>query len=217
MNPISFLIENWDTYFPGFVRLFEAANIAFVFAMIVGVLIASFRVSPIPPLQRFAAFYVTMFRNTPLLIVFFLFFFGLPKLGFTFTPFVSTIIVMALYTGAYLSETVRSGINSVDTGQAEAARAIGLKFREVLGLIVIPQALRTVVGPIGNLYIANAKNTVIGTTIGLFVETTAAQRLANSTGQPIAAFSAAAIFFVVWLLIAAQVFTVIERRVAIKR
>ena len=101
--------------------------------------------------------------------------------------------------------------------QAEAARAIGLNFREVLGTVVIPQALRTVVGPIGNLYIANGKNTVIGTTIGLFVETTAAQRLANSTGQPIAAFAAAAIFFVVWLLIAAQVFTSIEQRVAFKR
>ncbi|CAN5765046.1 amino acid ABC transporter permease [soil metagenome] len=217
MNPISFLIDNWDLYINGFIRLFQAANLAFVFAMIVGVIIASFRVSPIPPLQKFAAFYVTVFRNTPLLIVFFLFFFGLPKLGFTFTPFMSTVIVMSLYTGAYLSETVRSGINSVDTGQAEAARAIGLKFREVLGSVVIPQALRTVVGPIGNLYIANGKNTVIGTTIGLFVETTAAQRLANSTGQPIAAYAAAAIFFVVWLLIAAQVFTSIEHRVAIKR
>jgi glutamate transport system permease protein len=217
MNPITFLIDNWALYWPGFVRLFQAANIAFVFAMIVGVLIAACRVSPIPPLQRFASFYVTMFRNTPLLIIFFLFFFGLPKLGFTFTPFTSTVIVMSLYTGAYLSETVRSGINSVDTGQAEAARAIGLKFREVLSDVVIPQALRTVVGPIGNLYIANAKNTVIGTTIGLFVETTAAQRLANSTGQPIAAFAAAASFFVVWLLIAAQVFTAIEQRVAIKR
>lgn len=217
MNPITFLIDNWDVYFPGFVRLFQAANFAFVFAMIVGVIIASFRVSPIPPLQRFATFYVTVFRNTPLLIIFFLFFFGLPKLGFRFTPFVSTVVVMSLYTGAYLSETVRSGINSVDTGQAEAARAIGLKFREVLGTVVIPQALRTVVGPIGNLYIANAKNTVIGTTIGLFVETTAAQRLANNTGQPVAAYTAAAIFFVVWLLIAAQVFTSIEHRVAIKR
>ena len=217
MNPITFLIDNWDLYVNGFVRLFQAANLAFVFAVIVGVVLASFRVSPIRPLQRFATFYVTMFRNTPLLIIFFLFFFGLPKLGFTFTPFTSTVIVMSLYTGAYLGETVRSGINSVDTGQAEAARAIGLKFREVLGEVVIPQALRTVVGPIGNLYIANAKNTVIGTTIGLFVETTAAQRLANATGQPIAAFAAAAIFFVVWLLIAAQVFTSIEQRVAIKR
>lgn len=217
MNPIGFLIEHWDLYIDGFIRLFQAANLAFVFAMIVGVIIASFRVSPVPPLRRFAAFYVTVFRNTPLLIIFFLFFFGLPKLGFRFTPFVSTVIVMSLYTGAYLSETVRSGINSVDTGQAEAARAIGLKFTQVLGEVVIPQALRTVVGPIGNLYIANAKNSVIGTTIGLFVETTAAQRLANSTAQPFAAFSAAALFFIVWLLIAAQVFTTIERRVAIKR
>lgn len=217
MNPISFLIDNWDLYWSGFVRLFQAAHVAFIFALVVGVVIASFRVSPVPPLQRFAATYVTVFRNLPLLVIFFLFFFGLPKLGFSFSPFLSTIIVMSLYTGAYLAETVRSGINSVDTGQAEAARAIGLKFTQILGLVVIPQALRTVVGPIGNLYIANAKNTVIGTTIGVFFETTAAQRLTNSTAQPFAAYSAAALFYIVWLLLAAQVFTSIEQRVAIKR
>lgn len=217
MNPVTFLIDNWDLYSTGFWRLLQAAHVGFAVAMVIGVLIASFRVSPIPPLQRFAAVYVTIFRNTPLLIIFFLFFFGLPKIGFTFTPFVTTVIVMGLYTGAYMGETVRSGINSVDTGQAEAARAIGLPFSQVLGLVVIPQALRTVVGPIGNLYIANAKNTVIGTTIGLFVETTAAQRLANETAQPFAAFSAAALLFVVWLLLAAQAFTLIEQRVAIKR
>jgi glutamate transport system permease protein len=217
MNPVTFLIDNWDLYWTGFVRLLQAANLAFVLAMVVGVVIASFRVSPVPPLRRFGSFYVTVFRNTPLLIIFFVFFFGLPKLGFVFTPFVSTVAVMTLYTGAYLSETVRSGINAVDPGQAEAARAIGLPFTQVLRQIVIPQALRTVVGPIGNLYIANAKNTVIGTTIGLFVETTAAQRLATRTAQPIAAYTAAALLYVIWLLIAAQVFTSIERRVAIKR
>jgi glutamate transport system permease protein len=217
MNPISFLSENWDLFWDGFLRTLQAANLSFVLALIVGIMIASFRVSPVPPLRRFAAFYVTVFRNTPLLIIFFVFFFGLPKLGFTFTPFQSTVIVMTLYTGAYLSETVRSGINSVDAGQPEAARAIGLKFTQVLGQVVIPQALRTVIGPIGNLYIANAKNTVIGSTIGLFTETTAAQRLATRTGLPIDAFTAAALLFVVWLLIAAQVFTLLERRYAIKR
>jgi glutamate transport system permease protein len=217
MGPLRFLTDNWDLYWRGFLHTLEAANLSFVLAMVVGIVIASFRVSPIPPLRRFAGFYVTVFRNTPLLIIFFVFFFGLPKLGFTFTPFVSTVIVMTLYTGAYLSETVRSGINSVDAGQPEAARAIGLKFTQILGLVVIPQALRTVVGPIGNLYIANAKNTVIGTTIGLFTETTAAQRLATRTGMPINAYIGAAALFVVWLLIAAQVFTLIERRYAIKR
>jgi His/Glu/Gln/Arg/opine family amino acid ABC transporter permease subunit len=118
MNPISFLSENWDLFWDGFLRTLQAANLSFVLALIVGIMIASFRVSPVPPLRRFAAFYVTVFRNTPLLIIFFVFFFGLPKLGFTFTPFQSTVIVMTLYTGAYLSETVRSGINSVDAGRS---------------------------------------------------------------------------------------------------
>lgn len=213
---IQFLIEHRDLYIDGFVRTFQVANLSFGFALLVGLLIASFRVSPIPPLRRFAAVYVSVFRNTPLLVIFFVFFFGLPELGFTYSPFVTTAIVMALYTGAYLGEAVRSGINAVATGQAEAARAIGLKFTQLLGLIVIPQALRTVVGPIGNLYIANAKNTAIALTIGLFELTAVAQRLINQTAD-VNAFVVAALLYIVWLLLAGYVFGVIERRVAIRR
>jgi glutamate transport system permease protein len=213
---ITYFLEHQDLFIEGFSRTFQVANLSFVFALLVGVVIASFRVSPIPPLQRFAASYVALFRNTPLLVIFFVFFFGFPKLGFTYPPFTTTALVMSLYTGAYLGETIRSGINSVATGQAEAARAIGLQFTQLLSLIVIPQALRTVVGPIGNLYIANAKNTAIGLTIGLFELTAVSQRLINRTAD-INAFIVAALMYLAWLLAAGYVFGVIERIVAIRR
>lgn len=213
---ISYFLEHQDLFIEGFSRTFQVANLSFVFALLVGVVIASFRVSPIPPLQRFAAFYVAVFRNTPLLVIFFVFFFGFPKLGFTYPPFTTTALVMSLYTGAYMGETIRSGINSVATGQAEAARAIGLQFTQLLSLIVIPQALRTVVGPIGNLYIANAKNTAIGLTIGLFELTAVSQRLINRTAD-INAFIVAALIYLIWLLAAGYIFGVIERIVAIRR
>jgi glutamate transport system permease protein len=216
VNLIGYMVEHWDLYSEGLVRTLQVANVSFVFALVVGIVIASFRVSPVPPLQRLASVYVSVFRNSPLLIIFFLAFFGLPKLGFTFSPFATTAIVMSLYTGAYLGEAVRSGINSVSTGQAEAARAIGLTFTQVLGQIVIPQALRTVVGPIGNLYIANGKNTAIGLTIGLFELTAVSQRLINRTAD-VNAFIGAAALYVVWLLLAGYLFGVIERRVAIRR
>lgn len=217
MNPISFMIDNWDLYAEGLSRTLQVANLSFVFAMVVGIVIASFRVSPIPPLQRFAGFYVSVFRNTPLLVIFFVFFFGLPSLGFQYTPFQSTTIVLSLYTGAYLGETIRSGINSVASGQAEAARAVGLNFTQVLGLIIIPQALRTVVGPMGNLYIANGKNSALGLTIGLLELTAVANRLTNVTAEAVSAFAAAALLYIVWLLAAAYVIGLIEQRVAIRR
>lgn len=179
--------------------------------------IASCRVSPVPPLQRFGSVYVSIFRNTPLLVLFFLFFFGFPKLGFQYSPFVSSIIVLSAYTGAYIGEAVRSGINSVSTGQAEAARAIGLRFTQLLALVVIPQALRTVVQPIGNLFIANTKNTSIALTIGVLELTGVANRLANQTAQVIAAFLGAALIYVILLVPAGAVIGWIETRVAIKR
>lgn len=191
--------------------------LSFVGALVIGVVIASFRVSPIPPLQRFASAYVSVFRNTPLLVLFFLFFFGLPKLGILFPPFSSSVIVLALYTGAYIGESVRSGINAVSAGQMEAGRAIGLNFVQLLRLIVIPQALRTVVAPIGNLFIANAKNSSIALTIGVVELTQISRRLINQTAEVWPSLLGAAAIYTVSLLFVGWVFGRIERRVAIAR
>ena len=212
-----FLAENFGLYLDGFIVVVELSIFSFVAALVIGVLIAACRVSPIPPLRRFATAYVAFFRNTPLLALLFLIFFGLPALGILFSPFVTAVVGLALYTGAYMAETVRSGINSVSKGQAEAARAIGLPFRQVLTLVVLPQALRTVVPPIGNLFIANAKNTAIVLTVGVTDLTAVVQRLINRTGEAFTAIGAAAIFYVLYLLLASQIFAMIERRVEIKR
>ncbi len=217
MDFIGFLIEFAPRYLNGFQRYVSLALFSFVIAFVIGVIIASFRVSPIPPLQRFGTAYVSVFRNTPLLVLLFLFFFGGPKLGLTFSPYATTVLVLGLYTGAYLGETIRSGINAVSKGQAEAARAIGLGFTQVLGFIVVPQALRTVVGPIGNLFIANAKNTALGLTIGYAELTSVAQTLANREARTVEAYLSAAFIYATSLLIVGGLFGLIEKQVAIKR
>src|SRR6266567_2140230 len=122
---------------------------SFALALVLGTITAAARVSPVPPLRAAGAFYVETLRNTPLTVIFVLFFFGLPKVGIQYSPFVSAIIVLGLYTGTFVGETVRSGINSVAQGQAEAARSLGLTFPQVLGVVVLPQAFRTVVAPLG--------------------------------------------------------------------
>lgn len=217
MDVITVLVENADAYWRGFRTTAALAALSFALAFVVGTLIASCRVSPVPPLRRFATFYVALFRNTPLLAAMFLFFFGLPKLGVLFSPFRTAVIVLGLYTGAYMGETIRSGINAVSAGQAEAARAIGLPFRQVLGLIIVPQALRTVVAPIGNLFIANAKNSAIALTIGVSELTGTANRLAVGGGTAVPFLLGAAVIYMVCLLFAGAIFGAIEQRVAIKR
>lgn len=214
---ISFFTENFDVLLDGALVMVRLSLLSFVLAMVIGVVIAGFRVSPIPPLQKFAVAYVSLFRNTPLLALLFLYFFGLPALGIQFPSFSTAAIVLGMYTGAYMAETVRSGINSVNKGQAEAARAIGLPFRQVLSFVVLPQALRTVIPPIGNLFIANAKNTAVTLTIGVTELSAVVQRLINATGEAFYAVGAAAVFYLVYLLLASQVFSYIERRVEIKR
>ena len=180
-------------------------------------MLATLRVSPVPPLRWAGTAYVETVRNTPLLVLLFLFYFGFPKIGIRFVEFTSAVVVLAAYTGAFLGETFRSGINTVARGQVEAARALGLTFPQVLRIVVMPQALRSVVAPIGNLFIALTKNSSVASTISVVDLTFAADKLSNDTARPIPVFLAAAVAYLVLTLPSGQVFGAIERRVAIVR
>jgi glutamate transport system permease protein len=113
-------------------------------------------------LRWFGATYVELVRNVPLTILFFFFIFVAPQVGIRIPSFfISACVALSVYTAAFVCEAVRSGINSVGVGQAEAARAVGLTFSQTLQLIVLPQAFRTVVPPLINIFIALTKNTSV--------------------------------------------------------
>lgn len=190
---------------------------SFALAFLVGIVVAGCRVSPVPPLRAAGALYVETFRNVPLPALFFLFFFGLPKVGLVYSPFVSSVVVLSVYTGAFLAETIRSGVNTVATGQAEAARAIGLTFPQVLGVVVLPQALRSVVAPVGNLFIALTKNSSIAFTISVRELTGVASQLITETAQPVPAFLGAAAAYLLLTIPSGLAFAALERRVAVRR
>ncbi len=156
-------------------------------------------------------------RNCPLTVLFFLFWFGLPNAGVQFPRFVSAVIVLAVYTGAFVAESIRAGINTVAAGQAEAARSLGLTFVQVLGQIVLPQALRSVVAPLGNVFIALIKNSSIAYTISVVELTGQAQTLAVRTTEVFPVFAAAAAGYLVLTLPSGFAVGWLERRLAIKR
>ena len=186
--------------------------------MVVGIVIVSFRVSPIPPLVRFATVFVAIFRNTPLLVVFFLALFGLGDLGLVFDFFPTAAVALGLYTGAYMAEVLRSGINAVPQGQAEAGRSIGLSFTQLLRFVIIPQAVRTVIGPIGNLWVANFKNTAVASTISVVELTAQSQRMFNNAAAGVwRVLAVVSIIYLVFLLPSGFVFRRLEARFAIKR
>jgi glutamate transport system permease protein len=156
------LLDNLDLYGPGFLTTIELFLLAGIGSLVLGTALAMLRVSPVPLFRAVGTTYVTMFRNTPLTLLFFFFAFAFPLLDIVDTSFFTrAVIALTLYTAAFVCEVVRSGINTVQVGQAEAARAVGLTFDQTLGSIILPQASRAVVPPMVSTMIALLKNTTI--------------------------------------------------------
>lgn len=131
-------------------------------ALVLGTIIGGMRVSPVPVARAVGTLYVNIIRNTPLTLIFFFFVLGYAQLGLPQLSFVTlAVIALGVYTATYVAEVLRSGINTVPVGQAEAARAIGLPFGQVMTLVVLPQAFRSVVPPMMSVFIALLKNTTI--------------------------------------------------------
>ena len=216
---MSFLADNFPLLRDAFLTTLALAVTSGICALVLGTLLTAMRVSPVAPLRAAATFYVEVFRNTPLTVVFFFLAFGIVEIDLQFpSRFISAVAALSLYTAAFVSEALRSGINSVPSGQAEAARALGLDFRQTLGTIVLPQAFRTVVPPLGNVWIALAKNTSIAAGFAVTDLTATLQRLANQNAdQLLTVFLAIVVAYLIITLPSAWLIGVIERRTAILR
>ncbi|CAB4732489.1 unannotated protein [freshwater metagenome] len=216
MEPV---IDNLDLYWSGFLTSLEFIVYSLVGSMLLGTLIAAFRVSPIPALRGFGSTYVTMIRNCPLTIVLFFMAFGLPELGINYSYFTFGIVGLVIYTSAFVCEALRSGINAVPAGQAEAARAIGLTFSQSMREIVLPQAFRSAVPPLGSVQIAMFKNSAVAGAFGIGGDLYSVGRtLTSARGfEYIPVLTGVAIGYLVITLSAGAALAVIERKVAIAR
>lgn len=160
MNQIFSYPDLWLDAFVGTLLLFFGGA---VIALVLGFLIGAMRVSPIPIARSVGAVYVNWIRNTPLTLILFFMAFAVPLL----VPvprnsyLMLAVVGLGLYTATYVAETLRSGINTVPVGQAEAARALGMGFGQVMGLVVLPQAARSVIPPMMSVFIALLKNTTV--------------------------------------------------------
>lgn len=168
MFDFSPFFDNFDEILQGFWATLRLAAAAAVLSLIIGTFLASFRVSPVPVLRAFGTGYVNVVRNTPLTLVLLMCSLGLNDiLALKFSENSSTtyywwaVLGLSAYTGAFVCETLRSGINTVPLGQAEAARSIGLTFTQSLRMIILPQAFRAIIAPLGSVFIAMIKNTTV--------------------------------------------------------
>ncbi|MBC6447592.1 amino acid ABC transporter permease [Actinokineospora xionganensis] len=213
------IFENFALYRDGFFKTLLICAYAMVGSLVLGTILAGFRVSPVPPLRWIGTSWVNVFRNCPLTVVLFFCAFGLPEVGINGAYFWFSITALVLYTAAFVCEAVRSGINSVPAGQAEAARAVGLTFGQSLTTIILPQAIRTVVPPLGSVIIAMIKNSAIVGAFGVGGELFAvSDTLTGSRGE--AALPVLTGIVIAYLLItlpAGAFLGWLERKVAIAR
>jgi glutamate transport system permease protein len=215
---VDFVRENADLFVDAFLTTLSLSLLAGLLALVLGTLLAAMRVSPIPPLRGLATVYVETLRNTPLTVVFFFIIFGLPQIDFVVGFFPGAVLSVGLYTAAFVSEALRSGINAVSAGQAEAARALGLTFGQSLREVVLPQAFRTVVPPLGNVLIAMVKNTSIAAGFSVSELSSLLPRLVNAdAGDLTLVLVGVVLGYMVITLPSAAAVNRIERRVAILR
>jgi glutamate transport system permease protein len=158
---VNVLTDNFSLYAQGFLGTVELTVYAGLLALALGFLMASFRVAPVASLRVFGTVWVTVLRNTPLTLLFFAVVLGLPRFGLVLPFQLFAVLALGCYTSAFICEVLRSGINTVPRGQGEAARSLGMTFGQTLNLIVLPQAFRSVIGPVGSTLIALAKNSAI--------------------------------------------------------
>jgi glutamate transport system permease protein len=208
------VLDNLDVFVDGFRTTISLTLLSAMGALLLGTLIAAMRVSPVPPLRWAGTLYVNLVRNTPLTVVFFLVVFGLPEVGVIISFYRFAVVALSLYTAAFVAEAVRSGINSVAAGQAEASRSVGMTFGQTLRLVVLPQAFANVIPPLASVFIALLKNTSIAFAFGIFEGTQAMYKLANANGDAvIAILVAAAVCYLTLALLASLAFGALERAV----
>ncbi|MGR6973145.1 amino acid ABC transporter permease [Streptomyces cynarae] len=203
----------------------QLAVLSAIGSLIWGTVLAAMRVGPVPLMRGFGAAYVNIVRNIPLTVIVLFTSLGLNQtlgvgLGatdFKVVNFRLAVLGLILYTAAFVCEALRSGINTVPVGQAEAARALGLNFTQVLTLIVLPQAFRSVVGPLTNVLIALTKNTTVAAAIGVTEAALLMKEMIENEAQLLLISAVIAFGFVCLTLPTGLILGWVGKKVAVKR
>ena len=198
-------------------------------AFVLGTILAGMRLSPVPMLKWLGAIYVNVVRNTPLTLIILFCSFGLAQtLGITLVDSQSTTSIedsnfrlamlgLTVYTASFVCETIRSGVNTVPMGQAEAARSLGLTFMQNLRIILLPQAFRAVIIPLGSVLIALTKNTTIASAIGVAEAALLMKGMIEDTAALLTVGSIFALGFIILTLPLGLLFGWLGKRLAVAR
>ena len=211
----AFIAENWYFIFNGIWLTILLSVLSIALATVLSLLGALGRLSKYPPAYALATFYISLIRGTPLLLQIIFFFLALPQLGIRLTGLWAGVLALGLNYGAYNTEIMRAGIQAVDIGQREAALAIGMTQGKIMRRIILPQALRLVIPPIGNQFIAMLKDTSLISVTGFVWEVLwRAQKVGRANFRSLEALLIAAIFYWIITILFSIVQASIEERLA---
>ncbi|MGO1544772.1 MAG: amino acid ABC transporter permease [Gulosibacter sp.] len=212
------IVENIEVVLRAFLTTLELLAVGALGAAVIGILIAFLRISPIPALRAIATVYTELVRNTPLTLVFFLIIVVLPVLDLGLNAKLGAFIALSVYTSPFIAEALRSGINGVPLGQAEAARSLGFSFGQTVTTIILPQAMRMVVPPLINVVIALAKNTSVASGFMVVELVAISKTLANQHGNEVMLILfGIALFYLVITIPLGLAANYVERKVAVLR
>jgi aspartate/glutamate/glutamine transport system permease protein len=213
------LARHLSDFADGLLVTLRLVGASLAIALSVGVLIGGMRVSPVRALRWIGTLYVELFRNIPLLILLFIAFLGLRRMGIPVGPWLAGTASLGLYTAAFVAEAVRSGLFAVPKGQMEAALSLGFTSRRAMARVVLPQAVRTVIPPLGNVVIAMIKNSaIIGASILAIPDLLKQARIIDArTGQTHELFLWTAVGYLLLTVTATFAVRYLERRLAIRR
>jgi len=169
-----------------------------IFGLLLGFMLALMRLSRFWPLSWLSRFYVSVFRGTPLIAQLFMIYYGLPQFGIELDPIPAAMIGLSLNTAAYTSETLRAAISSIEKGQWEAASSIGMNHWQTLRRVILPQAARTALPPLGNSFIGLVKDTSLAATIQVPELFRQAQLVTSRTLEVFTMYLAASLIY--WVL-----------------
>lgn len=207
------LLDNLDLFVLGFRNTVIIFALSAALSLVLGVVIGVLRIAPSAPIRAVGTVYVNTLRNTPLALLMMFFALGYPKLGLPPLDYLTlAVAALVLYTASYVAEVFRAGINSIDRGQTEAARALGLGFGQVMQQVLVPQAFRNVVPPLMSVFIALLKNTTVASGFSVMQAGAIAANMSERGENMLVTLLWVALFFLILVLVLAAVQRQLERK-----
>ncbi|MYY56496.1 amino acid ABC transporter permease [Ligilactobacillus salivarius] len=211
---IHILSENWQTFLTGFENTILCSVIALFFSLIIGSIFAILQIVPSKLVRTIANVYIEIFRNIPLLVITMVFYVVVPQFFIKLSGFTAGTIGLTLYTSAFIAETVRAGIKAVGVGQMEGARANGLTYWQTMRYIILPQAFKLVIPPLGNQFINLIKNSSVLAFVAGFDLMYQGDVIASASFETINTYLVVGVFYLILTLPLSYYMRYLEKKLA---